>query len=171
MPKADEERRVTLGRIVGLYGVRGWVKVYSWTRPIENIVAYSSWRVTQHGESRPMTVTGGRLQGKGVIAKLDGIDSREAARALIGGEITVERSQLPEPEGDEYYWSDLVGLSVETVDGVPLGTVDHLFETGANDVLVVRGERERLIPFVGDEVITAVDLASGVIRVDWHPDD
>lgn len=164
------EDLVTLGRISGLFGVRGWVKVYSHTEPRENIVHYSPWRLRLGSGWREFAVADGQRHGKGVIARLDGVDDRNAAAALVGAEVAVRRDQLPPLGEDEYYWSDLEGLEVITIDGWHLGRVDHLLETGANDVLVVHGDRERLIPFVRPDVVTAVDLDAAVIRVDWDPD-
>lgn len=166
----DAEKRVVLGRVSGLYGVKGWVKVFSETQPRENILSYSPWQLKIQGEWQIRTVETGRRQGKGVVAKLEGCDERDAAAALMGAEIAVSRDQLPPLESGEYYWADLVGLQVETLDGVPLGVVDHLFETGANDVVVVKGARERLIPFVRPEVVREIDLAAGRMRVDWDPE-
>ena len=111
-----------------------------------------------------------RRHGKAVIARLGGYEDRDTARELVGAEIAVRRDQLAEITEGEYYWADLVGLKVVTVSGKDLGIVNHLIETGANDVLVVVGERERLIPFIRDEVVVAVDLDRGEIRVDWDPE-
>ncbi|RMG52485.1 MAG: ribosome maturation factor RimM [Gammaproteobacteria bacterium] len=166
----DRSRRIPLGRINGLFGVRGWVKVFSHTSPREGIVEYSPWLVRRGEDWVPMEVEAGHRQGKTVVAKLAGIDDREAAEALLGSEIAIERSQLPPPAEGEYYWIDLLGLPVETVGGVPLGRVDHLIETGAHDVLVVKGERERLIPFVPGHHVQEVDLEGGRIVVDWDPE-
>lgn len=163
-------RRVTLGQINGLYGVRGWVKVFSHTQPRENILGYSPWQLRLAGEWHELAVETGRGHGKGVIAKLAGIDDRDAATKLHGAEIAVWREQLPPPTGDEFYWTDLEGLAVRTLQGVDLGTVSHLIETGANDVLVVRGERERLIPFLMGQTVTQVDLQAGLLIVDWDPE-
>lgn len=161
---------LTLGEVSGVYGVHGWVRVYSYTDPIENILDYSRWHVHQRGNWQVYRVLSGRRQGKGLVAALEGIGDRDEAQTFIGAEIAVPRAELPTlPEG-EYYWADLEGLQVETVAGEPLGAVDHLFATGANDVLVVSGERERLIPFVMEQVVQSVDLEAGVIRVDWDPE-
>lgn len=169
---ADEarDRLIILGRVSGLFGVRGWVKVHSYTDPPDNIVGYRPWRVGCRGEWRSMAVRDGRRQGRAIIAHLAGIDDRDGAASLIGCDIAVPRSQLPPPQAGEYYWVDLEGLRVETTEGVDLGRVDHLLETGANDVLVVQGDRERLIPFVEPDVVTAVDFDAGLIRVAWDPD-
>lgn len=112
----------------------------------------------------------GRQHGKGVVAHLQDCDDRDQAQALMGHEIGIRRDQLPVTAPGEYYWSDLHGLKVITLDGEALGTVDHLIETGANDVLVVKGERERLIPFISEQVIISVDLDAGEIQVDWDKD-
>ena len=159
-----------MGRISGLYGVRGWVKIRSDTVPRERIVEYSPWQVEIEGQWRAMEVAEGRRQGKGVVARLQGCDDRDGAAPLIGAAIAVRREQLPAPEPGEYYWADLEGLAVVTAEGVELGTVDHLFETGANDVLVVRNGRERLIPFIQGQVVLDVDLEAGRMRVDWDPE-
>jgi 16S rRNA processing protein RimM len=112
----------------------------------------------------------GHEQGKGMVAKLSGCDDRDAAVALVGAEIRIPRSALPKPKRGEFYWADLEGLDVVTVDGAPLGKVSHLFATGANDVLVVSGERERLIPYVTGQFVKKVDLDAGCITVDWDED-
>jgi 16S rRNA processing protein RimM len=162
----DSAETVSVGYIAGLYGVRGWVKVFSHTSPKENILTYSPWLIA----GKPVDVLDGRLHGKGLIAKLDGVTTRETAAALMKAEICVYRHQFARlPEG-EYYWSDLIGLKVVTVDDVDLGQVTGLMETGANDVLVVDNGSELLIPWVMEQVIKAVDLQSGLIRVDWEAD-
>lgn len=159
-------RLLVLGRIAGLYGVRGWVRVFSETDPRDNILRYSPWCL---GDARH-EVAEGRVHGKGLVARLVGCDDRDQAALLVGQPIAIRRDQLPPPRPDEFYWADLEGLEVRTRDGVDLGTVDHLFATGANDVLVVRGERERLVPFIWGQVVEDVDFAAGVLRVDWDPD-
>lgn len=169
--EGDEQCFVTLGRVSGAHGIQGWVKVHSDTSPRENIVNYSPWQLERNGERRTIKVKTGRLQGKGVVAKLEGCNDRDAAEALVGYDIRVPRSQLPETtEPGEYYWADLVGLTVVTVDGQELGTIDQLFETGSNDVIVVKGDRERLVPYIWEQVVKDVDLGTGVMQVDWDPD-
>jgi 16S rRNA processing protein RimM len=170
-PGGEGERFVTLGRISGAHGVKGWVKVYSETSPRENILAYSPWDLVRAGSRQRIEVAAGRPQGKILVARLEGCDDRDAAEALVGCEIRVPRSRLPDDLAPgEYYWADLVGLRVETLEGVELGRIARLFETGANDVIVVAGERERLLPYVWQQVVREVDLAAGVMRVDWDPD-
>ncbi len=161
---------VVIGRISGLYGVRGWLRIFSYTDPRENVIDYSPWLVNIDGQWQPMKVVTGRTQGKSVVVNLAGYDDRDAAVTLLGKDIAVRREQLAAPAPGEYYWADLEGLRVVTNAGVELGTVDHLFQTGANDVVVVKGDRERLIPFVQGEVILNVDLQQGVMKVDWDPD-
>lgn len=161
---------VELGRITGVFGVRGWVKVYSDTRPREAILGYNPWLLGLNGGWREWQLLDGRVHGAGIVAQLAGCSDRDQAQALIGARIAVRREQLPRVRAGEFYWADLVGLQVVNLRDEALGVVDHLMETGANDVIVVRGERERLIPFT-KAVITAVDLEHGVIRVDWDRDD
>lgn len=161
-------KRIVLGRIVGVYGVRGWVKVFSETEPREAILDYSPWLLGPDGDHR--RVVEGRRHGKGVVARLAGCEDRDQAAALVDREIAVERDQLPPPAPDELYWTDLEGLQVWERQGIHLGVVDHLFSTGVNDVLVVIGDRERLIPFAWGTVIRSVDLSAGRIEVDWDPE-
>lgn len=161
---------MVLGRVTGLFGVKGWVKVYSHTQPREAILGYERWFLGQQGDWRPVGIREGKRHGKSVIAHLEGVDDREMAAALIDCDIAVSRNDLPEAEEGTYYWADLEGLLVVHKDGTVLGTVAYLLETGANDVLVIEGEKERLIPFVADEVILGVDVAKGVIKVDWEWD-
>ena len=161
---------ITLGKISGVFGVKGWVKVFSFTEQRGGILDYNPWFLCIGGEWQAFSLKAGQLQGKGVIANLDGIDQREKAETLTGCEIAVPRGQLQELRKGEYYWTDLKGMDVITIGGVELGKVDSLFETGANDVLVVRGDRERLIPWVMDDVIRSVSLDEKRILVEWDPD-
>lgn len=165
-----QRERVILGRIAGVYGVRGWVKVFSETQPKENIFSYKPWQIRLNGVWQHVEVVAGKPHGKGLVAQLAGYDGRELARQLVGAEIAVARQQLPAAAEGEYYWVDLVGLTVVTLAGTELGRVDHLFETGANDVVVVKGQQEHLIPFVQGQYIREIDLDAGVMRVDWPPE-
>ncbi len=161
---------VVLGEVSGVYGVAGWVRVYSYTDPRENILDYPLWRVESREGWTRMALHDGRRQGKAIVAQLEGFEDRDQARALIGRKIAVPRAELPEPDAGEYYWADLQGLRVINRDGLEFGTVTRLMETGANDVLVVSGERERLIPMVPDVFVLRVDLDAGVMEVDWDPE-
>ena len=167
---AHSSKLVTLGRIGGVYGIKGWLKVHSYTEPRDNIVDYSPWLLLRGDERREACVMDARTAGGRVIVKLGGVDDRDAAREWVGAEIAVERRQLPPCGPGEFYWSDLEGLEVRTLRGEVLGKVDHLLATGGNDVLVLAGETERLIPFVWDSVIRSVDLDAGVIVADWAAD-
>ena len=160
---------VPLGRVGGPYGVRGWVRIVSGTQPPEQILEYSPWLLERNGEWRPFEVVSGRVHGKGLVVQLAGCSDRDVAATLTGAEIAVPRTALAELTADEYYWADLVGLAVVTTEGIDLGTVDHLIETGANDVLVVRGDRERLIPFTPGYAVVEVDMAQRRLTVAWDP--
>jgi len=158
---------VILGKISGVYGLRGWVKVYAETRERTDILEFDRWYLRRPDGWQAVKVIEGRAQAKGVIAQLEGVGHCDQARALIGTEIAVRRADLPPAEPGTYYWDDLIGLKVVNLEGIEFGTVSHLFETGgANDVVVVQGERERLIPYTKDAV-KSVDLKARVMRVDW----
>ena len=169
---SEPGRRVLIGRIVGLYGVQGWLKIESWAEPRMKIFDYQPWLLnTAPGVETQIAGAKGRQQGKGMVAQLPGIDDREQAAALIGMDIHVAREQLPPPGKDEYYWVDLEGLEVVTTEDVVLGRVSHLFATGSNDVVVVRdGARERLIPFIQGSYVRLVDMSAKRMVVDWDPE-
>lgn len=162
--------RIVLGRILSPFGLQGWVKVHSESRPIETIGRYRVWQLKLKSGWVDVRVKSFKAQGKGLIAKLEGVNDCNQAEALAGAEIAVAASQLPALPQGEYYWRDLIGMQVVTVEGVALGVVDHLMETGANDVLVLHGERERLVPFLVDQVVLKVDLVERRLTVDWDPD-
>ncbi len=128
---------INVGEISGVFGIKGWVKVYSLTDPRENILSYSPWILKKGSEIKEVKLINGNRQGKSVVACLEGISDRNIAKSYSGWDILIKKSQLPDIEEGEYYWADLVGLQVETEQGVNLGKVDYLIETGANDVLVV----------------------------------
>lgn len=162
---------VVMGKIVAAQGILGWVKVQTFTEYLDSLLDYDTWYVGNEQAWRPLEVLEANVHGgKVVIAKLQGISDRTAAERYKGQLIAVPRAELPEQEEGEYYWSDLVGLTVENLQGEVFGTVDSLLETGANDVLVVKGESgEKLIPFI-DSVIQQVSLKDKTIRVDWQAD-
>jgi 16S rRNA processing protein RimM len=163
-------RRVVVGEIVGAYGVLGWVKIKSFTDPAANILGYGPWIIEPGNESRTIRVIHGRTQGVLVVASLEGVENRDQARALKGVQIAVPRACFPKPSHGKFYWADLVGLEVLTTMGHPLGKINGLLETGANDVLEVKGVRDRLIPFVMGEFVKEVNLDEGRLVVDWDPD-
>lgn len=169
-PAESAERQVLMGRVVGVFGVRGWLKIESYSNPRDRLFRYRPWLMGREGvlvEATPLEL---REQGKAVVMHLQGCDSREQAELRLGEEIWVPRSALPPPGPDEYYWVDLEGLAVETVEGIALGRVSHMIATGANDVMVVQGDRERLIPFTLGHAVHEVDIEGGRVKVDWDPD-
>ena len=184
--KADEapDDKVILGRIAGVYGVKGWVKVYSYTDPMESIVDYNPWFIRPEDSLKTnreaawtrVKLKAGKRHAKTVIAKLEHCNDRDQAMKYVGSEIAIERQQLEElKDKDEYYWRDLIGLRVINQQEVELGTVKSLLETGANDVLVVAeetetGNKERLIPWTIGQAVISVDLERGIIEVDWDPE-
>ena len=160
---------IALGKIVGVFGIKGWVKVFSETRPREQIFKYSPWILELNGSVIEAELLEGKVQGKGLIASLKGFTDCDQAKQLSGAVITVPEQALPATGKDEYYWSQLVGLNVVNLQGINLGRVKSLFETGANDVMIVKGDEEHLVPFTRYAVID-VDLDSGMITVDWDED-
>ncbi len=168
---SDQERRVLLGRIVGAFGVRGEIKLDSFTEPKAAIFRYQPWTLRDvQGRERAFDGARGRDTPKGVVATLPDVSDRDAAEALRGTEVWVARSVLPPPKPGEYYWIDLEGLRVVNTEGVEFGRVSHLFSTGANDVVVVQGDRERMSPFVVPEYIQSIDFDEQLIVVDWDAD-
>lgn len=160
---------VKVGRIGAAFGIHGWVKIQSFTEFGASILEYSPWYLEDtEGECHPIKIEDSRIQGNKLLAKLPGVSSPEEARNFVGKTIAIERSQLPSLQKDEYYWSDLEGLSVINKDGEMLGRVIYLMATGSNDVLVIKGEKEHAIPYLPGDVITGVDLAKHEIHVDWE---
>lgn len=160
---------IEIGHVLGVHGVHGLVKVFSNTSPRENIVKYSPWLIEQDGVTRSVDVSG-HAQGKNVIARIEGVTEREQAADIIGAKIMIRRNQLPDLQEGDYYWSQLEGLRVTSTSGIELGYIDHMLETGANDVMVVQGDRERLIPYVMDEVVISINLETQQLIVDWDAD-
>jgi 16S rRNA processing protein RimM len=163
-----ESQRVIVGKVSGIYGVSGWVKILSYTRPRQNIFSYTHWLMGIEGNWETRILSQGKEHGKGLIAKLEGIEERDLAWTKIGQEIAVYRNQLPViPEG-EYYWCDLIQMEVVNLGGKILGKVVEILETGANDVLVVKGEDRHLIPLIFDQYIIKIDQINASILVDWE---
>jgi 16S rRNA processing protein RimM len=160
---------ICVGHILGAHGIKGWVRIFSSTSPRENLVKYSPWVIEQGDENTVVNVIG-RIQGKNVVARLDGCDTRSQAEALTGCRILIAAAQLPGLQAGDYYWADLIGLTVESLQGEALGVVSSMLETGADDVMVVTGDRERLIPFVIDDIVHKVDIEGQRLVVDWLPD-
>lgn len=160
---------LVVGQISGAFGVKGWIKVFDHSRERGDILNYPQWLVGRENQWSEWQVEAGQRHGKGVVAKLAGCEDRDQALALRGSDIAVWREWLPLAEDGEFYWYQLQGLDVVNLGGQPLGTVEGLIETGANDVMVVKGDRERLVPYTSTTVKT-VDLKSGKIIVDWELD-
>jgi 16S rRNA processing protein RimM len=167
-PNAHGRKLVTLGHIAGAHGIQGWVKIHSLTEPREAIFGYQPWLLGSALEA--VLIRQGKKHGNRLIALLENTETREQAEALANQPIAVYRDQLPALPQGEFYWTDLLGLAVRLEDGRELGRVDNMLATGANDVMVVRGDRERLIPFVRGQYVKQVDLDEGVVTVDWDPD-
>ena len=172
----QENSVVLIGRMASAFGIKGWVKVSSYTSPPENILQYAPWQLRQSNSGkivRTAELIEAKKHGKGLVVKFAGIEDRDQADSIKGLEIVVERSQLPESDDGLYYWADLAGLQVETAEGKPLGRVEQMLEAGAADVMLVCGEANsrHMIPFIRDEIILAVDLDAGIIRVNWQLDE
>lgn len=169
-------RRLTLGRVAGVFGVRGWLRIQSLTRPVENLLEYEPWWIA-HGPGFEAEVLEGRVQGNGLVVRMSGadgrpIEDRDVAAGLIGAEVQVPREAFPDAGEGQYYWADLVGIKVTNLEAVELGVVVSLVNNGAQDVLVVRGADavERLIPFVHGPIVQSVDMDVRLIVVDWQLD-
>ena len=170
MPSSSEH--VVLGRIAGVFGLRGWVKVLSYTRPREDILHYSPWLLKVGNEWIARVPRSGHPHGNGLIAQLEACEDRDRAAPLVGATVAVASKQLPALAAGEFYWAQLEGLRVFNRDNIELGRISHLFETGGNDVLVVKPQgrgRERWLPCTR-AVVKRVDLDSGIVEVDWDPE-
>ncbi|WP_100641972.1 ribosome maturation factor RimM [Alteromonas facilis] len=164
---------LVIGKIGAPYGVKGWVKINSYTDDSTGIFDYVPWFL---GDEREYQVEQWRFSGKSLVAKLVGIESRDDAERIKNLDIHITAQQLPTLSGDDYYWRDLIGMQVETQQGYNLGTVKEMFETGANDVMLVKaqsndafGQKERMLPFIRESVIKSVDMQARTITVDWDP--
>jgi 16S rRNA processing protein RimM len=158
-----------MGRVTAPFGVWGWLKVHAFTATAEALLGHQTWWIQRGSEPQLYRLRGGRPHGKGLIASVEGVTDRAKAESMAGADILVSRSEFPEPPADEFYWHDLIGCEVVNLQGRQLGRVVRLFETGANDVMVLQGERERLLPFVA-QVVREVDLERRSVRVDWGLD-
>lgn len=171
----NNDSRILIGQVSGCFGVKGWLKVFSYSDPRENITTYESWII---GNKEYKSVQS-KKNGKLIVAKLEGVDDKESAQAFIGLNIEIEKQQLSSLDDNQYYWRDLVGLEVSNTEGFVFGNIKSLLETGAHDVMIIKGKNkgdgERLIPYItnrpeGNTVIK-VDLEKNTVLVDWHEDD
>lgn len=166
----NKDSRILIGKVSGCFGVKGWLKIFSYSDPRENITTYKNWLID--GKLYESVVS--KKQGKLIVAKLEGIDDKDSAMAFMGKSIEIEPHQLQDLDEGEYYWRDLIGLRVKNLRDIDFGEVTNLLETGAHDVIIVKHkelQRERLIPFVYDDTIVKVDLENQTMTVDWHEDD
>ncbi|MDH5570315.1 MAG: ribosome maturation factor RimM [Gammaproteobacteria bacterium] len=171
------DNMILLGKISGLFGVKGWVKVHSDTEPRENILNYLPWYLDLNGQWQAMKVVESNKHGKGLIVRFVDCHDRDVSAALVGKRIAIKPEQLPPAEAGEYYWRDLQGLKVSNLEGIELGMISSMMETGSNDVMVVRNKDskdesklDRLIPFIQDQVVKEVNLDEGWMIVDWDAD-
>jgi 16S rRNA processing protein RimM len=167
--KTEADNLVIMGRIVAPYGVLGWLKVLPDTELIDGLFDYKRWWVGKGTDWREVKVNAGKIHNDVLLVKLEGINDREAAVACKGQQVAVPRDALPTLAEDEVYWSDLIGLLVKNQQGIEFGKIVDVFETGANDVIVVQGEIERLIPYTAQTVID-VNVAQQSMLVDWDKD-
>jgi 16S rRNA processing protein RimM len=167
---------LVVGKIAGCHGIKGWVKIHSFTDPMDNFLGFGEWQLRRRGSLEPVVFDQGRRQGKGLVAHIKGVDDRNLAETFKGLEVLVAESQLPQLEEGDFYWRQLHGMQVGCSEGderVLLGTVDHLIETGANDVLVIKAsegsvdDQERLVPYLPDDVVQLVDVEQGLIEINW----
>jgi len=176
MTQDDQQGLVTMGRIGRLYGIKGWVKLISYTDPQDNILGFRHLQARVGGQWKPLEMDQSKAHGKGLIAHFAGYDDPDDAKTLAGLELAISVQELPDLAPEEFYWHELIGMQVETADGQMLGTVAKMLETGANDVLVVQpckgsiDGRERLIPYLPERVVVAVSRENKRITVDWEPE-
>ena len=172
--RVTNRQDVLVGEIIGAHGLKGWVRVFSYTRPVKQILTYSPWQLVSPNEREEFTISCSRVSGKKIMVLFEECMSRDAADGLMARQIFIDRSQMPKLESGDFYWNDLVGMHVKSTEGVFFGYVDTLIETGANDVLVVSpskgswDDQERLIPYVEGEIIVNVDQSSNQITVNWQ---
>jgi len=165
-----------IARIGAAYGIKGWVKLISFSSPKANILNYQRFLTPQGSSLVELKIDQSKVQGKGIVVHIKGCDDRNLTREFTGKNLYIEKALLPELDVDEYYWHQLLGLRVKTLSGDDLGVVDHLLETGANDVLVVKADdlsvddEERLIPYLFKQVIDSIDLDQRLIKVNWEKD-
>jgi len=172
---SEQAKPIEMGKFGAVYGIKGWLKVHSYTNDPESIFEYKPLLMESRGQFQEVTITDWKRHNNGFVAKVAEFDVREEAQALVGVSLFVDPSLLPVLEED-FYWRDLVGCQVNTDKGYSLGVVTEIMETGSNDVLVVKanandafGQKERLIPFIEEQVISNVDITSKLITVNWEP--
>lgn len=167
----NKDSRVLVGKVSGCFGVKGWLKIFSYCDPRENITTYKSWIVG----GKVFDSVESKRNGKLIVAKLKGVDDKDTAMTLIGQSVEIREDQLEQLRCDQFYWRDLVGLEVTNTKGIAFGKITNLLETGANDVIIIKGERERLVPYITDtnsgKTVIDIDLDKKTMIVEWHEDD
>ena len=165
----EDGKKIYLGKITGVHGIKGWLKIQSFSSPPENILNYPQWIINNQGEEDFYSIEQGRKQNNKIVVKLEKIDDRNTAESLINSKIQILRSDLPKLSNENYYWSDLVGLSVLNSEETVIGKIESLIETGANDVMVIITLKDEriLIPFVMHEIIKEVNVELSYIKIDW----
>jgi|TARA_R110002167_G_scaffold366223_1_gene593827 16S rRNA processing protein RimM len=165
---------LVVGKIGAPYGVKGWVKITTFTHEQDGVFTYTPWLLGQ--ENKEYVVDQWRTHNKGLVAKLVGVETRDDAESIKNLDISIKAQQLPQLAGDDFYWRELVGMQVVTEKGYSLGVVKELFETGANDVMLIKanlndafGQKERMVPYLLDQVVKQVDREAKTITVDWDP--
>jgi 16S rRNA processing protein RimM len=167
-PSRDDQ--LIIGKFGATYGVYGWVKVHSYTQPIDAILSYLPWAVASSDSWQPLTVKQGKIHNNVVVVKIQDYNDIDTAQVLTGRFISVPRHYLPELPDDQYYWADLEGLTVINLEGINLGYIDYLFEVQGNTIVVIKGKKEHLIPWLRPQVIKQVSLENQEILVDWDPE-
>ncbi|HBF46703.1 MAG TPA: ribosome maturation factor RimM [Shewanella frigidimarina] len=174
---SSNQELVVLGKLGSSHGIKGWLKITSYTDSVEGIFDYSPWLIKEQGVWREVKVAQWRFQGKAVVAELEGVATREHAQMLTNCEIAIMPEQMKDLDDSEFYHRDLIGCEVANINGYNMGIVDQIVETGSNDVLLIKanakdafGKAERMIPFVPEQFIKQVDLQGKQILVDWDPD-
>jgi 16S rRNA processing protein RimM len=162
----EKNELVVMGRVVAPYGVFGWLKIVPDTEEFDGLLDYKTWWIGKDTDWRELKVESAKIHNDVLVVKLQGIDDRDAAVACKGKQVAVPRASLPKLKGEEYYWSDLIGLTVKNQQHVDFGKITDVFATGANDVIVATGDKERLIPYIA-QVIVEVDLDAKTMLVDW----
>ncbi|TYK64761.1 ribosome maturation factor RimM [Colwellia echini] len=172
----SQEEQIILGKVGAVYGIKGWLKIHSFTDETDAILDYFPWSLKLGNNTQTVEITDWRKHNKVLIVKVAGIDDRDDAQAFVGSDILTNVTSLPKLSQDDYYWRDLIGMSVVTNTGYDLGVVADMMETGANDVLVVKanlndgfGKKERLIPYLFEQVVESVSIENKQICVDWDP--
>jgi len=161
--------KVIIGRFGTPHGVRGDIRVHSFTQPFSNILEYQPWIVTLNDELLDLKISQHRQHNDQFLVHVEGYDDRDKVRALTNANIEVDREILPKLSESEHYWLDLIGLEVINKESTSLGTIDHLLETGSNDVIVaVKDDKECYIPYL-DDVILDINHETGTMKVDWEP--